>query len=156
MMRVKTVLALAVVAALAVAAAEPAASEDAAISPGFRIACVVTFPTPPRGRTTLVGKDREYLLRYDREEDADECPSATFSLRRNESFARCRRRAGGLPPSSRLPGSSPKRTALRSVSVGLRPRSGSLREEGRSFVTHGILFARPLASEDSDRLCSTS
>ena len=92
MMRVKTVLALAVVAALAVAAAEPAASEDAAISPGFRIACVVTFPTPPRGRTTLVGKDREYLLRYDREEDADECPSATFSALasfqwRHQSFA---------------------------------------------------------------------
>jgi len=43
--------------------------EDVSIRPGFSVSCDATFPTPPRGMTQVLCKDREYLLRYDRDDD---------------------------------------------------------------------------------------
>ena len=57
--------------AAATVALSGVAVADVSIRPGFRISCDATFRTPPRGMTTLVSKDREYLLRYDREEGSD-------------------------------------------------------------------------------------
>lgn len=55
-------------AVLSGAAAEPAVPEDVSIRPGFSLSFDATFTAPPYGRTTVLGKDREYLLRYDRDD----------------------------------------------------------------------------------------
>ena len=49
---------------------------DAAIRPGFRLACDVAFPRAPAGETTLVAKGDEYWLRY----DAREGGAGSFNL----------------------------------------------------------------------------
>ena len=49
---------------------------DAAIRPGFRLACDVAFPRAPAGETTLVSKGDEYWLRY----DAREGGAGSFNL----------------------------------------------------------------------------
>ena len=49
---------------------------DAAIRPGFRLACDVAFPRAPAGETTLVAKGDEYWLRY----DAREGGTGSFNL----------------------------------------------------------------------------
>ncbi|MGN0853079.1 MAG: right-handed parallel beta-helix repeat-containing protein [Kiritimatiellia bacterium] len=46
---------------------EVSAGGDWSIRPGFRIACDAVFRRPPQGETTILHKDREYWLRYDRQ-----------------------------------------------------------------------------------------
>ena len=53
------------IADLAFSAPKQPADATGHLAPIFRLACTATFDRPPVGENTLLGRDREYLLRYD-------------------------------------------------------------------------------------------